>query len=76
MLKILIDRIKQVVESISKSKFLTFLGIPVHLALLQRAYFIFSLPNRTSRKPWFSFEKKFGPKNSIQNDCISPTYAI
>ena len=76
MRKILIDRIELFLKSIPKSKFLTFLGIPVHLAALKRGCFIFPLPNRTSRTPWFSFEKKCDPKNSIQNDCISPRYAL
>ena len=68
---ILIVRIKQVLKWIPKSKFLTFLGISVHLALLQRACFIFSLPNRTSHTPWFTFEKTFSQKIPLKM-IVSP----
>ena len=44
-------------QRISKRIFLTFLGVPVHSALLQRASFIFPSPIRTFRTAWSSFEK-------------------
>ena len=73
MKEILNDRIQMILKSIPKSNFLTFFGLPVHSALLQRASFIFPSPNRTLRTPWSSFEKISIKKIVIKNYCISPT---
>ena len=70
------DRIELILKSIAESKFSTFLTIPVHSVLLQRASFIFPLPKRTFRTPWSSFQKFLVKKIFIKNHCISPRYTV
>ena len=40
----------------SEVKIFDIFGLPVHLAILQRASFIFPSPNKTFRTPWSNFE--------------------
>ena len=68
------DRIEWILKSIAESEFSTFLAVPVHSVLLQRARFIFPLPIRTFRTPWSSFQKFLVKTIFIKNHCIYPTH--
>ena len=71
MLKILIDRIELFLKSIPKSKFLTFFGLSVNSALLQRASFIFPHQIEPSAHPG-PVLKNFRSKKFLFKIIVSP----